>query len=83
MQVLMALSFAIPANPTEMNRVLSSEATLSDLIEKWKLVGRSSTDCSPEAAPSSVVRYEIDASGLATIDNVRSIHGFLGSKSSR
>jgi hypothetical protein len=73
MQVLVALSFAIPANATEMNRVLSSEATLSDLIEKWKLVGRWSTDCSPEAAPSSVVRYEIDASGLATIDNGQSV----------
>jgi hypothetical protein len=68
-QLFVALSLAGPANATETNLVFYSEANVSDLVTKWKLVGRWSTDCSPEAKPSSVVEYEIDPSGLASIDN--------------
>jgi hypothetical protein len=61
------------ANATENSVLLSSEASLSGLIAKWKLAGRWSTDCSPEATPGSVVEYEIDADGLASISNGQSV----------
>lgn len=72
-QLLVALSLAGPANATETNLILYPEANLADLVAKWKLVGRWSTDCSPEARPSGVVEYEIDPSGLASIDNGQSV----------
>jgi hypothetical protein len=50
-----------------------AETDLSELIQKWGLVGKWSTDCSPEAAPHGVVAYEIEPDGRATIDSGASL----------
>lgn len=61
------------ANATGNFIPLPEKSELSDLIERWKLTGRWSTDCSPDATLGSVVEYEIDSNGLTSISNGQSV----------
>jgi hypothetical protein len=50
-----------------------ADTHLPELLKKWGLVGKWSTDCSPEATPHGVVAYEIEPEGRAIIDNGQNV----------
>jgi hypothetical protein len=69
---------SIGAAIVSMEVILSSIAAfagtdLPALVEKWGLVGKWSTDCSPGANPHNIVAYDIEPDGRAIIDNGQSL----------
>jgi hypothetical protein len=50
-----------------------ADTDLPELVKKWGLVGKWSTDCSPEASPHGIVAYEIEPDGRAIVDNGQSL----------
>ena len=50
-----------------------ADTDLPQLVKKWGLVGKWSTDCSPGANPHGIVAYEIEPGGRVIIDNGQSL----------
>jgi hypothetical protein len=72
-----AMKFSVGAPIIAVVFILTSTAIagtdLSELVQKWGLVGKWSTDCSPEATPHGVVAYEIEPDGRAIVDSGASL----------